>query len=326
MMEPPLFQAGGSLRERIEALWRQQSAGWPMLAGGLAALRQARTRTLTVGGSAVLAQCNPARMVSTGAKIDPAAIAARPCFLCTANRPREQLAVPYGEKWLVLCNPAPIFDPHFVIALAAHEPQRIAPTIGPMLDLARELEGDYTVFYNGPRAGASAPDHLHVQAARARVMPFERELLDAIETGADWIEWLRPAPAHLGLTKPGRRPTVVLMDDQPGRIIAALAETLAHVAAVCPAEPEPMLNLFSVYRRGRWVVYLFPRAAHRPSFYGTGEGQWLISPGAVDLAGILITPRPSDFERLDEAIVQALFDQVLPGPGPFARLRTLLHR
>jgi hypothetical protein len=162
----------GSLSEQLAALWARQAAKWPRLADGLAALRSARVRSFEVGGSTILAQCNPARIVSTRARLDPASVAARPCFLCPASLPAEQLAIAYRDEWLMLCNPAPIFDPHFVISNIRHEPQRILPVIDVVLDLARDLAGEYTIFYNGPRCGASAPDHVHLQAIKGGVLPF----------------------------------------------------------------------------------------------------------------------------------------------------------
>lgn len=323
-MRDRLFTSTGPLPEQIEALWRRQADEWPRLAKGLAALRAARVRSLSRNGAQLRVQCNPARIVSTGAKMDAASIAARPCFLCPANLPPEQLAVPWGDDWLILCNPAPIFDPHFVISRNCHEPQRIGAALGVVLDLSRDLAGAYTVFYNGPRSGASAPDHIHIQAVRADVLPFEVELIDGLSAGAGWIETLRDRPARLAVTREGRRPAVALTGGDRAALIAAVEDVVRVLGDVHPTEPEPMLNLFARHTGQGWLVYLFPRYAHRPACYGTGPGQFVISPGSVDLGGVMIAPRPEDFERLTAEQAVALLDEVLLPPDLFARVRKRL--
>ena len=324
--------APGSLVQQLEVLWRRQCDEWEMLQKGRASLHAAMTRTFEVDGSHVVAQCNPARVRSAAAKVDAESLAVRPCFLCPENRPVEQRCVPYAGLWKVLCNPVPIFDPHFTIALAEHEPQLIRPSIGAMLDLARDLESRYTVFYNGPSSGASAPDHLHLQASPAGGTPFENELAVVVcaergHNGQWWVDWVRRRDhVRIGVTGPGRRPAVVIMGDGQDDVLLAVREVLATLNAIHPAQPEPMLNLFATYADDHWLVWLFPRQAHRPSCYGQGPDRYLISPGAVDLAGMLIAPRREDFERLDAATIRAIYEEVSLSPDKFADLRDQLSR
>lgn len=324
MISERLVNFPGSLPEQMEALWNQQAAEWPRLASGLVALRQARTRRFELDESTLMVQSNSARIVSTGAKMDPASLAARPCFLCPANLPAEQLAILYHDRWLILCNPAPIFDPHFVISLAGHEPQRVLPAFEIILDLARDLDGQYTIFYNGPRCGASAPDHLHVQAIKAGLMPFEQELMGELFPPGDRVEMLRDHPVRLGVTRNGMRSTVVLAGDDRPALVATLEEVTRVLGEVHPAEPEPMLNLFALYSPEVWLVYLFPRSVHRPACYGMGPGQFVVSPGCVDLGGILVAPRQEDFERLTPEIARRLLNEVLLSPECFAQVRERL--
>lgn len=314
----------GSLARQMDALWARQVADWPRLADGLANLRQARTKSFEVRGATLLIQSNPARIVSTGAKMDAASLAARPCFLCPANLPAEQQAVAYDDRWLVLCNPAPIFEPHFVISSLHHEPQRILAAIDALLDLTRMLGGEYTVFYNGPKSGASAPDHLHLQAVKSGVLPFELELLGEMYAREGWIEPRRDHPVRVGVTRAGRRPAVVLFGADRDALATTLREVIHHIGQVHPAEPEPMLNLFALYSPELWLVYLFPRSAHRPACYGTGPGQFIVSPGCVDLAGVIIAPRPEDFDRLTPELAAGLLDEVLLAPDALAQLRDRL--
>jgi len=320
----------GSLTQQVRVLWRRQCSQWPMLRDGLASLQSARTRCFEVCGSQVVAQCNPARVRSAAAKVDPEALRARPCFLCEANLPPEQRAVEYARDWLILCNPMPIFDPHFVVATRRHEPQRLRSSVGALLSLARELEGGFTVFYNGPLCGASAPDHLHLQVSPAGAMPFENELAARLcaehhSTNHRSIEWLWSGDVHLGLSRFGCRPVVVMMGTEVPPLTAAVDRALDAIAAIHPAEPEPMVNLFATFNDQRWLVWFFPRRAHRPSCYGQGPSDFLISPGAADLGGVLIVPRREDFERIDAATIQTIYEEILFTSEQWAALRRRLR-
>jgi len=319
----------GPLVQQIELLWRRQCDEWDMLRTGRADLQAALTRSFVVDGSRVIAQCNWARVRSAAARVDAASVAARPCFLCEPNLPAGQRAVAYQDGWRILCNPAPIFDPHFTIVRTTHEPQLLELCLEVLLDLARDLDSRYTVFYNGPFAGASAPDHAHLQASPAGATPFENELavelcVDRANNGPKWIEWLRRGAVRVGLTRPGRRPAVIVMGSDRQAIIAAVQEVLHGLQAIHPAQPEPMLNLLATFTDQRWLVWLHPRQAHRPSCYGQEPDRYLISPGAVDLAGLLIAPRRADFERLDGPTIRSIYFEVLLSPDKFAQLRQRL--
>lgn len=148
----------------IEEFLERQMAVWPEVAARFEALRLVETKR--VGDYCV--QFNPARVVSTAAKVDAASIAARRCFLCGANRPPQQLALEW-EDMEILVNPFPIFPGHLTIAAKAHTPQTMLGRTDQMRRLSRELPG-YTIFFNGARAGASAPDHMHFQAVPSRYM------------------------------------------------------------------------------------------------------------------------------------------------------------
>lgn len=316
----------GTLAQQVGALWRRQGIEWGMLGQGLASLRSALTRTFDVAGSRVVAQCNAARVISASARVDPASLAARPCFLCEDHLPPEQRAIPYGDEWLILCNPAPLFDPHFTVVSRSHDPQRIDASVEVMLDLARDLGGRYTIFYNGPKCGASAPDHLHFQASPVGATPFESELAtelctDRTHNGHRWLDWVGTGKARIGLTRPSHRPSAVFLGRSRDDLTAAIQDVIAALGEVHSAEPEPMLNLFVMYVEDRWIVWLYPRKLHRPSCYGDAPDRFLISPGSVDLAGLLITPRRADFDRLSAAAIGKIYEEVMLGPGAVARLR-----
>lgn len=323
------FIGPGALSTLVPALWRQQVEDWSRLREALAGLHKASHRSFRLGDSTVLAQCNPARHASASAKIDAASLAARPCFLCMKNLPKEQCAIVYQKEWLILCNPCPIFEPHLTINAMTHQPQSVEAAAPVMLDLVRDLGGSYTLFYNGPGCGASAPDHLHVQAAPVASLPHEKELVRRMCCGrahgeAGWIDWVRTAPARIGINRPGHRSAVFLIGRSRKDLLAGLKLVLDVLGEVRPAEPEPMVNLFVTYADECWTLWLYPRAAHRPSIYGAGDGHLLISPGSVDMAGLLIVPREQDFHRLDNDLVARIFEEVLVGPGELLRIRHLL--
>lgn len=314
----------GTLAEQVHALWRQQLSEWPRLAAGAASLRQARVKRIGRGLGEIVVQSNPSRLASTSAKVDADTLAARPCFLCAANLPPEQKAIAYGSRWWIVCNPAPIVEPHFTVPLIAHEPQRIRPAIEDMLNLARNLGSEFSLFYNGPRCGASAPDHLHMQAVPSAATPWERELLSMIRQERAEADGLllfrRSGTVMVGFTRPPYRHVIVLGSPDPVALTARFEETLQILTAIRPAEPEPMLNLFVTWQDGGWILYFFPRAAHRPAKYGDGADEFLVSPGSLDLGGILIAPRGADFDRLTEVTAAAILDEVLLSPDEFTRL------
>src|SRR5688572_8308338 len=163
------------LAARARALLDEQKREWAMLREGSSALDHVQTRNVPLNGFSFRLQFNPQRLASTAAKVDARAVAQRKCFLCPANLPREQRSIAVGEDYLILCNPFPIFPQHFTIPHRKHLPQRVADAFGVMLDLARAMRDRYTVFYNGPRCGASAPDHLHFQAGDKGFMTIENE-------------------------------------------------------------------------------------------------------------------------------------------------------
>jgi len=330
----------GSLHEQVAHLWREQVESWLVLADGLAAMRHARTRRFDLNGSVVTAQCNPARVQSSSANSGANHAGPRRCVLCPENRPTAQQAIVYRDRWVILCNPVPILEPHFTIASIEHTPQRLASAIPTLLQLARDLNGLFTVFYNGPDCGASLPDHLHLQATAAECLPFEKELAEQLQHNPcndsipskrqqtsdqpAGIDWVQSAPLRIGITYPPLRTAVVLMGHDADALSLELARLGQVLNDICPAIPEPRLNLFARYTPDGYCVWAFPRAVHYPSTYGTGPDDFLIRPGAIDLGGILIAPRPHDFDRLDEAVVRSIYDEVLLLPEDVAILRDQL--
>lgn len=275
-----------------------------MAAANFEALKGVEVKELDVPGMHIKVQFNPARMVSSAAKVDAASLKARKCFLCDANRPAEQSGMPWGERYTILINPFPIFPRHLTIPDNSHTDQLIAGRAADMFELAADLEG-YTVFYNGPRCGASAPDHMHFQAGNSDFLTIgdalENAVLRTIATEGN---------ATLSLAD-GLPMAVFVIDTDNPEAGAALFDRLYAALPVPEGESEPMMNVLCFTTAAGLRMAVIPRKRHRPSFYGTeGDDCMLISPASVDMGGVFITPRPADFARIDSDTIIKLFNEL----------------
>lgn len=275
-----------------------QRAEWPLAARNFDALEGVEVRSIAMPGMDIKVQFNPARIVSSGAKVDARSLAERPCFLCEKNRPAEQRGIDW-RGYTVLVNPFPIFPRHLTIPAVGHTPQRIQGRVADMLALAAELPG-YTVFYNGPRCGASAPDHMHFQAGNSDFLPIWQALDAApLRTVAD-----NGVGTRLSVCT-ALPVNVFVVDAATPEAGERMFERLYRVLP--EGEEEPMMNLLAAGSR----LVVVPRKRHRPSFYGTeGEGCMLLSPASVDMGGAFITPRREDFDRLDAQLLARVFDEL----------------
>jgi len=297
---PPLSDLSAGLLER-------QKKTWPGLAEGYAALESARIREICGDGWRVKVQFNPRRIVSTGAKLDPESIRRRPCFLCLEHLPPEQQAILYRDDYLVLCNPAPIFPGHLTIAHRGHLPQSLLENLPLFLRLAADFGPRMIVFYNGPQSGASAPDHLHFQAAPAGLLPVEAEVLEPRNRKVvgrwDGISLWRTRGLGRGI--------LVIEGKGAEEVSSVFGKLIGALQRLNSSADEPLLNLFGARTDKGWRLILFPRLKLRPAaYFREGEERLLISPGAVDIAGILITPREKDFLALNREIVRGIFREV----------------
>ena len=257
-------------------------------------LRNVKTRELAGETFTIMAQFNPARIVSTGARTDKQSLAKRPCFLCEQNRPKEQIKKILDSHYELLVNPYPILPTHFTIPSRRHEPQLIRGNYGEIHRLLNEYP-DTMIFYNGPKCGASAPDHAHFQAGTKGIVPLQicwqrlcRNLQPVqTEKDGDGLWLVADYPCAAFLIKSHDRKT----DEHYFSI-------LYHALPQRDGETEPMMNIVSWRQEDVCLSVIFPRRKHRPECYGNGDGQFLISPGALDMAGMLITPRETDFDRL----------------------------
>lgn len=307
-MKPNIWVSSSQANEMLA----KQLKTWSLAHGNFQALKDVRLKEIRLDDCLIKIQFNPARAISTTAKVDKGAILDRPCFLCVANLPVEQERLPFGFHYLVLCNPYPIFPEHFTIPARRHEPQRISCRLNDLLTIARRLNR-HTIFYNGPRCGASAPDHAHFQAVTQGVMPIDQEI-------GDWLA--RQDDRHLiplGQAPGGSRLWRLERYWRNGFVIEGnnqeeIATWFKRVFDALPRsedEEEPKMNLFAYYNdKTGWRLVIIPRKAHRPrQYFAEGEERLLSSPGAADVGGLLILPVERDFERMDESLSRDLFGQ-----------------
>lgn len=290
----------------------RQLGQWPLASENFANLSKVMLRDIEVKGYPMKLQCNPARMISGAAKTDKASLEKRPCFLCRKNRDSRQISIEWENpfdraKYEILVNLYPVFPGHLVIASAEHTPQKVSSRITAMTELSRLLEG-YTVFYNGAKAGASAPDHQHFQGVPSCYLPLwdwvEVTALNVIEENDGYsIGYFKDFPFQAFALK---------LEENTGREkIAEGFARLSGILAVEETEIDDKVNLFVRNDNGVTTLIAVKRVKHRPSVFSMDTSGFLISPGAIDMAGVFILPRPADFQRLDEKILGEIIDEVV---------------
>jgi SpoIID/LytB domain protein len=278
-------------------------------------LRRVETRELPIGASTIVAQWNPARIVSTGAKMDSKTLGERPCFLCGENRPKEQMKRIVDGKWELLVNPYPILPMHFTIPSLKHRPQAIKDMIGEMYRLLTDFP-DLLVFYNGPKCGASAPDHSHLQAGTSGIVPLQKS-------------WQRLSRDLTPVVRLSDDADISIIADYPCPALLIRSTTkdagdrlFRHLYAALPQredETEPMMNILGWRHDGEYLLVVIPRDKHRPDCYtAEGDDQFIVSPGALDMAGLMITPREEDFRRLTPELAINIMREVALSEATFS--------
>ncbi|MBR6032290.1 MAG: DUF4922 domain-containing protein [Bacteroidaceae bacterium] len=315
--------------EEMEAFFQKELEEWPEAAERYKALENCVQKTLSVSplkgedslplregwGGSFIVQWNPARIVSTGAAIDKESINRRPCFLCDNNRPKEQHKLMTEKHYQILVNPYPILPQHFTIPMRRHAPQSIYSSFGTLRRMAWNMPR-HILFYNGPLCGASCPDHMHLQAGSRGIVPLERDW-QMYEKG---LKKLYPLTGEQMASMEeagnvGSRPGLYLLEGYvcpvfvirslPAESDSLLCQRVYKALPIVGDETEPRLNIVSWRQEGtsgrpdEIVTLIFPRSKHRPDcYYAEGKEQLLISPGALDLCGLLITPREQDFKAI----------------------------
>jgi hypothetical protein len=295
------------LADLAAELLARQKKNWPGLVEGYEALGKAGLREIHGEGWDVTIQFNPRRIASSRANLDPESIRRRPCFLCREHLPTEQQAILYRKDYLILCNPMPIVPGHLTIAHRRHVPQVLLENMITLLRLAVDFGSRMILLYNGPFAGASAPDHLHFQAAPAGFLPVEKEILDPRKR----IRQRRRKGVEIYRTAGLARGILVIEGKDERDLAVAAGEVIEKLGRLASSGGEPLLNLLCTRAGQYWRLILFPRRKHRPeAYFREGNEGLLISPGAADMGGLLITTREQDFHALTPDRVAGIFREV----------------
>ena len=303
--------------ESIHNFVSDQLSSWQLASGNFKALDNVLVREVEVGGLTVKLQCNPARMISSAAKLSKEDIAKRRCFLCVQNRPQEQIWQVFkpesGHEYHILVNPYPIFPDHLVIAMSEHTDQTIKGRYEDMLALAK-AHPDMTIFYNGPKSGASAPDHHHFQAAPASLIPLEIAV-DAC---------LEDAPLqHFNKFTTG----VFVIRSRSAEEATNVFYRLIDCAETPSGEPEPLFNLFTYYRDGEYRSIIVFRSRHRSHHYfSDGSDHLTMSPGCADMGGMFIVPVLEEYHKITPELLSEMVEEISLSPEDEARIIARYNR
>ncbi|MHB8108933.1 MAG: DUF4922 domain-containing protein [Syntrophorhabdaceae bacterium] len=293
----------------------EQIVSWPAYKDAWDSLKDIKSRSIQCEGFSVRLIFNPGRAINTSARVDPEDIKQRPCFLCPANLPVGQKGILYQDNFLVLVNPRPVLPGHLTVAHTTHYPQGIRDNIEIFLELTADIGPAFTTLYNGPRCGASAPDHLHFQAVPSSGIDLD-VMINRMEDFAipPWLISTRDALVSRGVDL-GREVVCIHCDD-PSTIAAIFRDYMKGLFDTNEdsgesVRREPMVNVAACYEGGTWKVFIFPRKAHRPAaFYRQDDGRIIVSPAVMEMAGIIVTPREHDFEHLTAPMIEQIYREV----------------
>ncbi len=307
------FDGGKSLKNLSRCcleLLSEQKKTWQGLREGYASLRNIKERDVRCRGFSVRLQQNPGRIKSSLADVGEKNANERRCFLCLDNLPESQKGILYRNDYLILCNPMPVFSSHFTISHVDHRRQAITEHIDTFLELMADFGSDWTVLYNGPKCGASAPDHLHFQASSSQRMPIEKEI-----RGKKGLTLMAQVKGNsLYRIRDVGREVIILEGHNPMAIGEVFKSFLNALEKVLLVDDEPMVNIAGFYKRRKWHLVIFPRRKHRPdAFFREGNARIVVSPGVIDMAGLLITPVERNFYQLDGAAVEDIYREVSLG-------------
>jgi len=285
-------------------LLQSQLEDWELAKTNFEALKKVKTKEFHFDGFTIKVQFNPARIQSSTAKVDTKSIQERKCFLCPDNLPKEQNNIAFGNGYQVLVNPFPIFPEHFTIPTYEHTDQLILERYGDMLDLAKSLD-KYTVFYNGPKCGASAPDHAHFQAGIKGFLTIEEDV-DSMPKETIY----NAEEINVSILRNYLR-NCFLIETKDKEKAIRFFKLLYSLLDIKEDDKEPMMNIITWYENNVWYSCIFPREKHRPDcFYAEGDRNLLISPASVDLGGVFITPLEKDFEKITKDDISNILKEI----------------
>ncbi len=303
------FDAGerSSLGGLCLELFSEQRKTWQDLLEGCESLKGICERDVSCRGFKVRLQHNPRRIKSSMAGLSEMSSNEPTCFLCLDNLPENQKGILYRGEYLILCNPMPIFSPHFTVSHLDHCRQTVGAHLDIHLQLAADLGSAWVVLYNGPSCGASAPNHMHFQITPSGQMPVEKEIR---EEGRLSLIMQRNG-AFLYRAQGLGREAILLKGDKSFAVGDAFNLFVKALRKILSADEEPMMNIASCYEENEWHLVIFLRRKHRPDvFFREGSERIVVSPGVIDMGGVFVIPVERDLDRLDAALVEAIYREV----------------
>jgi len=313
--------AKNDFAEAAKQLLRDQRKTWKQLGDGYESLKNVKTKTFQFDGFRMKVQFNLGRYISTSAKVDEKSINDRKCFLCPVNLPDEQKGVLCENEYLILGNPFPIFPEHFTIPNINHLPQQIRNNFPFMLKLSKDLSKHYVVVYNGPKCGASAPDHFHFQAGTKNFMPIWDDFHQLKNEYGELL--FENDEMTISAIDDGLRRMISFESLDSQKLIAAFDNFYEIYSSTTRSKEEPMMNIISSYEEEfGWRIIVFLREKHRSSHYfAEGENKILLSAASVDLGGVCITPLEKDFERMTKEKLTEILSEVCLNKNSFELLK-----
>ncbi|MGD8782759.1 MAG: DUF4922 domain-containing protein [Ignavibacteria bacterium] len=309
-----------NLPQKLSALLNQQKTVWELLNKNYTALSDVKMKEFFFDDVKINLQFNPHRIISTSAKVDKKSIENRKCFLCKENIPDEQRAVKFNNEFAFLCNPYPILNDHFTIPHVQHLPQQITNCFESFLDITFSLKDKFTLLYNGPKCGASAPDHLHFQCVRSGVLPIESEIELLLSSYSQ--VYLNENEIQSYIISDPLRNFIFIHSSNKSKIMNEFERVYKSLQNIFETHEEPLLNVLSFYKDNSWNVIIYPRAKHRPGYYFLeGEDKILISPASIDLCGVLVCPRENDFKKVTGKNIKRIFSEVSLTKEIFQKLK-----
>ena len=303
-----------------DSLFNSQLNNWELLKKNYQALKKIQTKSFWFDGFKLKVQFNTERLKSTSADVDSKSVLNRECFLCLKNLPEEQKGIVIQDNYVILCNPYPIFPQHFTIAELNHKPQRIQNCFIDFLEITKLLSPKYSLIYNGPACGASAPDHLHFQAGTKQFIPVEN---DIHQMKNDFGKILKEDEiTTTSFINDGLRRIIFIESTKIKSIEKTFSMIIDEYKILTDSNSEPMLNLICSYNQEfGWNLIIFLRSKHRPElFYKEDPEKLLISPAAIDLGGVVVTPREIDFNKTDKLLLERIFNEVSLDKKTFSML------
>lgn len=298
---------------RLQAFIKQQLATWPDLKQAINSLDEQLLKNIFLTESEVILQHNPRRLKSSASKVDKKSIEQRPCFLCPENLYPEQRGLSWDKNWLILNNPYPIFNNHLVISNKEHILQNVNDALPAMINFVHDTDFTFSAFYNGPACGASAPDHLHFQACKKKDLPIISQTDSIIRSGSfSPLSLINKNSSSCSFTGTlDNRGIFICLSESKDLLFSIVDQTISFLKNMVLDSEEPLINIIISGSDKTYTAILFPRKTHRPEcFYKDDNEKLLISPGAVDVGGVVILPHKEDYNRIKREELIQIFSEV----------------